>query len=56
MVLTLTVKSKFGKSVEKVEINSMDEYHNFKSRLKRLHARDGATVFLTGEDFFEQVV
>ena len=55
-MLTITVRSKFGKSVEQVNLDSVEQYNELKSRLKRLHSRDGATVCITGKDFFEQVV
>ena len=55
-MLTITVESKFGKSVEQVNLDSVEQYNKLKSRLKRLHSRDGATVCITGKGFFEQVV
>lgn len=55
-MLTITIESKFGKSIEQVNLVSVEQYNELKSRLKKLHAHDDATVYITGTDFFEQVV
>ena len=54
-MLTITTESKFGNSSEQVQLNSVEEYNKLKVRLRRLHANDGATVYATGQDFFEQI-
>ncbi len=55
MTLTIKVNSKFGNSEEAVELKSIEEYDSLKRKLKRLHARDSATVVVSAVDFFEQV-
>ena len=55
-MLTITVRSRFGKSVEQINLDSVEQYNELKKRLKKLHARDGAIVCIAGKDFFEQVV